>query len=130
MGDLPILHIDMDAFYVEVERQADPSLVGKPVIVGGDSDRGVVASASYEARSKGVRSAMSSVLAKKLCPDAVFVGSNFARYREVSDQVRDIYYSVTLLIEPIALDEAFLDISGAHKLFGSSEPIEIGRAHV
>ena len=66
---------------------------------------------------------MSSVLAKKLCPDAVFVGSNFARYREVSDQVRDIYYSVTPLIEPIALDEAFLDISGAHKLFGSSETI-------
>lgn len=123
MTELSILHVDMDAFYVEVERQDDASLIGKPVIVGGDSERGVVASASYEARSKGVRSAMSSVVAKKICPDAVFVRSNFTRYREVSRQVHEILYSVTPHLEPIALDEAFLDVSGAHKLFGSSEEI-------
>ncbi|HAF67719.1 MAG TPA: DNA polymerase IV [Acidimicrobiaceae bacterium] len=123
MTDLSILHVDMDAFYVEVERQDDPSLVGKPVVVGGDSERGVVASASYEARSKGVRSAMSSVVAKNLCPDAVFVRSNFSRYREISRQVHQILYSVTPHLEPIALDEAFLDVGGAHKLFGSSEKI-------
>ena len=120
MDDLPILHVDMDAFYVEVERQNDPSLIGKPVVVGGESDRGVVASASYEARSKGVRSAMSSVLAKKLCPEAVFVRSNFGRYREISRQVHEIFYTITHHIEPISFDEAFLDISGAHKLFCSS----------
>lgn len=113
----------MDAFYVEVERQDDPSLVGKPVIVGGGSERGVVASASYEARAKGVRSAMSSVVAKNLCPDAVFVRSNFPRYREVSRQVHEILYSVTPHLEPVALDEAFLDVGGAHRLFGSSEEI-------
>ena len=123
MAELSILHVDMDAFYVEVERQHDPSLVGKPVIVGGDSERGVVASASYEARSRGVRSAMSSIVAKSLCPEAVFVGANFARYREISRQVQQLLYAVTPQLEPIALDEAFLDVSGAHRLFGSSEQI-------
>jgi DNA polymerase-4 len=123
MAELSILHVDMDAFYVEVERQDDPSLIGKPVIVGGDSERGVVASASYEARSRGVRSAMSSVVAKNLCPEAVFVRSNFSRYREVSRQVQQILYAVTPRLEPIALDEAFLDVSGAHRLFGGSEEI-------
>lgn len=123
MAELSILHVDMDAFYVEVERQDNPSLIGQPVIVGGDSERGVVASASYEARSRGIRSAMSSVVAKNLCPEAVFVRSNFPRYREVSRQVQQILYAVTPLLEPIALDEAFLDVSGAHKLFGGSEEI-------
>ena len=123
MAELSILHVDMDAFYVEVERQDNPSLIGQPVIVGGDSERGVVASASYEARARGIRSAMSSVVAKNLCPEAVFVPSNFPRYREVSRQVQQILYAVTPLLEPIALDEAFLDVSGAHKLFGGSEEI-------
>ncbi len=123
MAELSILHVDMDAFYVEVERQDNPSLIGQPVIVGGDSERGVVASASYEARARGIRSAMSSVVAKNLCPEAVFVPSNFPRYREVSRQVQQILYAVTPLLEPIALDEAFLDVSGAHRLFGGSEEI-------
>ncbi len=123
MAELSILHVDMDAFYVEVERQDNPSLIGQPVIVGGDSERGVVASASYEARARGIRSAMSSVVAKNLCPEAVFVPSNFPRYREISRQVQQILYAVTPLLEPIALDEAFLDVSGAHRLFGGSEEI-------
>jgi DNA polymerase-4 len=106
-----IIHIDMDAFYASVEQRDHPPLRGKPVAVGGSSMRGVVASASYEARRFGVRSAMPSVTAKRLCPNIVFVKSRFDVYREVSNQIRDIFLSYTDLVEPLSLDEAYLDVT-------------------
>ncbi|RFN59265.1 DNA polymerase IV [Marixanthomonas ophiurae] len=106
-----IIHVDMDAFYASVEQLDDPELRGKAIAVGGSSKRGVVSAASYEARKFGVRSAMSSVTAKRLCPHLIFVKSNFDRYREVSQQIRKIFHEYTDLVEPLSLDEAYLDVS-------------------
>jgi len=106
-----IIHVDMDAFFASVEQLDNPDLRGKPIAVGGSSDRGVVAAASYEARKFGVRSAMSSVLAKKLCPDLIFVKSHFERYKEVSQKIRKIFLEYTDLVEPLSLDEAYLDVT-------------------
>ncbi len=123
---LDILHLDMDAFFAAVEILADPTLARRPVIVGGPGTRGVVASCSYEARAYGVRSAMPSVQASRLCPEAVFVPGHFDAYEAVSRQLHEVLASFTPLVEGIGLDEAFLDVRGAHRLFGSGP--EIGRA--
>jgi len=106
-----IIHVDMDAFYASVEQLDNPELRGKPVAVGGSSKRGVVSAASYEARKFGVRSAMSSVIALQNCPNLIFVKSNFKRYKEVSGQIRNIFFEYTDLVEPLSLDEAYLDVT-------------------
>jgi len=113
-NDLPtrkIIHVDMDAFYASVEQMDNPELKGKPVAVGGSSKRGVVSAASYEARKFGVRSAMSSVIAKLNCPNLIFVYPRFNRYKEISQQVRAIFYDYTSMVEPLSLDEAYLDVT-------------------
>jgi DNA polymerase-4 len=107
-----ILHIDMDAFYASIEQRDNPDLRGRPIAVGGRSGRGVVAAASYEARKFGVHSALPSSIALRRCPDLVFVRARFDVYREVSNRIREIFLSHTPLVEPLSLDEAYLDVSG------------------
>ena len=106
-----IIHVDMDAFYASVEQMDNPELKGKPLAVGGSEARGVVAAASYEARKFGVRSAMSGVQAKRNCPDLIFVRPRFDRYKEISNKIRKIFLDYTDLVEPLSLDEAYLDVT-------------------
>ncbi len=119
-----ILHVDMDAFYASVEQRDRPELRGQPVIVGGSAGtRGVVSAASYEARKCGVHSAMPTATARRLCPQGVFLPVRMGHYAAVARQIRDLLLSFTPLVEPLSLDEAFLDVHGCEGLFGSAEDI-------
>jgi DNA polymerase-4 len=121
-----IIHVDMDAFYASVEQRDNPEYLGKPVVVGGSPDsRGVVATASYEARKFGIHSAMSSKRAIQLCPHAIFVRPRFDAYKEASQKIREIFARYTDLIEPLSLDEAYLDVTHDKQNIGSA--IEIAK---
>ena len=125
MKKVEVMHVDMDAFYASVEIMDNPELKGKPVIVGGVeiNNRGVVSTASYEARKYGVHSAMPIYKAKKLCPDGIYISGRMERYQEVSKKIHKIFHKYTPRVEKISIDEAFLDLKGCHKLFGSSKKI-------
>jgi DNA polymerase-4 len=118
-----IIHLDMDAFYPSVELLDNPDLKGKPVIVGGSRERGVVSSASYEAREYGVHSAQPMAKAMRLCPHGIFLPGRMSRYQQVSEQVFEIFHRFTPLLEPLSIDEAFLDVTGSARLFGDPETI-------
>src|SRR5207253_9221229 len=121
-----ILHVDMDAFYASVEQRDRPELRGLPVIVGGSAEsRGVVCAASYEARTFGVHSAMPSATAHRLCPQGIFLPVRMAHYAQIARQIREILLSFTPVVEPLSLDEAYLDVHGCEGLFGTAA--EIGR---
>ena len=126
MNHPSIIHLDMDAFYPAVEVLDNPELRGKPVIVGGSRERGVVSSASYEARRFGVHSAQPIAIAERLCPNAIFLRGRMHRYREVSKQIFEIFTRFTSLVEPLSIDEAFLDVTGSERLLG--DPVEIAKA--
>ena len=111
MSERKIIHIDMDAFYASVEQRDNPELRGRPVAVGHAGERGVVAAASYEARKYGVHSAMSSQKAMRLCPELIFIPGHMEAYKEVSGQIHEIFHEYTDIIEPLSLDEAFLDVT-------------------
>jgi len=123
LGLRKIIHVDMDAFFASVEQRDNPELRGKPVAVGGSSGRGVVAAASYEARKFGVRSAMPSLTAKRLCPDLIFCKGRFDAYREASNQIRAIFREFTPHVEPLSLDEAYLDVTEDLRGIGSATRI-------
>jgi DNA polymerase-4 len=118
-----ILHIDMDAFYAAIEQRDQPHLRGKPVVVGGGSGRGVVSAASYEARQYGIHSAMPGRRAAELCPHAVFIRGRIDYYAAVGRQVREIFHRFTPIVQPLSLDEAFLDVAGSRRLFGDAATI-------
>src|SRR3954462_13250190 len=118
-----IIHIDMDAFFASVEQRDNPEVRSKPVAVGGSSERGVVAAASYEARAFGVRSAMASVTARRRCPELVFVKPRFEVYRAISHEIRQIFAEHPDLVEPLSLDEAYLDVTENRKAIASATRI-------
>ncbi len=118
-----IIHVDMDAFYTSVEQHDHPEYQGKPLVVGFSEGRGVIAAASYEARQFGIHSAIPTKRALELCPQLVFAAPRFSRYREVSQHIRNIFYEYTELVEPLSLDEAYLDVTSNHKGIASAEVI-------
>ena len=126
-----IIHVDMDAFYASVEQLDNPALRNKPIAVGGGASRGVVAAASYEARKYGVRSAMSGRVAQQNCPDLIFISPRFDRYKEISVKIRSIFYRYTDLVEPLSLDEAYLDVTQNKKnIFSATQIAQAIRAAI